>query len=69
MAKKTKKKRKAPAWATIRVDLDTLESLKAISAEHSRPCSWVAAQAIAAYAVVQDLNDSAGIGRKLEVRA
>jgi predicted transcriptional regulator len=69
MAKKTKKKRKAPAWATIRVDIDTLAALKAISAHHSRPCSWVAAQAIAAYAVVQDLNDSAKIGRKLEVRA
>jgi hypothetical protein len=66
---RTSQRKKEAEWATIRVSPATLEAVKAIAAAHNRPYSWVAAQAVAAYAVVQDLNEEAKIGRRLEVRA
>ena len=70
MAKKQEQPAKpVPQWSTVRVSPETLERISLIARGLDRSRSWVVSEAVAAYAIVQDLNESAKIGRKLEVRA
>jgi predicted transcriptional regulator len=53
----------------VRVSVACYRDISLIADGVDRPRGWVVEQAIAQYALIQDLNEQSGLGRKLEVRA